>query len=531
MQEHKPLAFYSRKMNAVQKRYTTGEQELLSIVETLKEFRNILLGQKLVVHTDHMNIVYGNLTNDRIARWRLLLEEFGPEYQHIAGKDNVVADALSRLDAQFSKTPDCPKVDAQVCAHTMAVLVRNEAYAMPKTTKKLAKRLVTQTDLEEDKFPLNPRLIAKEQNNDKWVKEQDSSEFKVHKIEGVELLTYQQKIVIPTSLRGRILAWYHSYLAHPGQTRMEATLRQTLWWPNMRKDVERHVRTCPECQKFKGPRKKYGHLPAKTIEAVKPWNRVDVDMIGPLTVKATNGTFQLRALTMIDPATGWFEVKDVKSPDANSCMEAFDDIWLSRYPRPETIGYDGGSEFKSVFNELRINYGMLRAQSTAYNPQANGIVERVHQVLNNCLRTFEMEERELNETNPWGPFLAAAAYAIRSTVHTTLSASPAQLVFGRDMFLPMKFKADWAAIKERKQQEVNKNNAKENRSRIRHKYKVGDKILLTVPGINSKLSAPRKGPFLIEQIYSNGTLRIRRGVVSERVNIRRVTPFFEDSDN
>ena len=65
MQEGKPLAFYSRKLNHAQKKYTTGEQELLSIVETLKEFRNILLGQKVIVHTDHKNILYGNLTNDQ----------------------------------------------------------------------------------------------------------------------------------------------------------------------------------------------------------------------------------------------------------------------------------------------------------------------------------------------------------------------------------------------------------------------------------------------------------------------------------
>jgi hypothetical protein len=63
MQEGKPLAFYSRKLNSAQTSYTTSEQELLSIVETLKEFRDILLGQQVIVHTDHLNIVYGKLSN------------------------------------------------------------------------------------------------------------------------------------------------------------------------------------------------------------------------------------------------------------------------------------------------------------------------------------------------------------------------------------------------------------------------------------------------------------------------------------
>ena len=53
MQDARPLAFYSRKLNSAQKRYTTGKQELLPIVETLKEFKNILLGQILIVHADH----------------------------------------------------------------------------------------------------------------------------------------------------------------------------------------------------------------------------------------------------------------------------------------------------------------------------------------------------------------------------------------------------------------------------------------------------------------------------------------------
>ena len=97
-QKGKPIAFYSRKLRPEQTRYTTTERELLSIVETLKEFRNILLGQQIVVFTDHKNLTCKNFNTERVMRWRLILEEYGPELRYIKGKHNVVADALLCMD-------------------------------------------------------------------------------------------------------------------------------------------------------------------------------------------------------------------------------------------------------------------------------------------------------------------------------------------------------------------------------------------------------------------------------------------------
>jgi RNase H-like domain found in reverse transcriptase len=90
-QLEKPLAFYSRKLKPEQTRYTTTECELLSIVETLKEFHNILLGQRIVVYADHKNLTFKNFNTERVMRWRLILEEYGPELRYIKGESNCLA--------------------------------------------------------------------------------------------------------------------------------------------------------------------------------------------------------------------------------------------------------------------------------------------------------------------------------------------------------------------------------------------------------------------------------------------------------
>ena len=83
-------------LNAALTRYITTERKLLVIVETPKEFGNILLGHKIIVYTDHQNLTYKNFNTDRVMSWCLIIEEFGPDLNYVKGEKNVVADALSR---------------------------------------------------------------------------------------------------------------------------------------------------------------------------------------------------------------------------------------------------------------------------------------------------------------------------------------------------------------------------------------------------------------------------------------------------
>jgi hypothetical protein len=91
MQDKKPIVFYSRKLNTAQKRYTTTERdrELLSAIETCKEYKNILLGyhQPIIVFTDHKNNTFKGLkASDRFLRWFFLLEEYGVIFEYLPSK-------------------------------------------------------------------------------------------------------------------------------------------------------------------------------------------------------------------------------------------------------------------------------------------------------------------------------------------------------------------------------------------------------------------------------------------------------------
>ena len=510
-QNNLPIAFYLRKLTYAQTKYTVTERELLAIVETLKEFRNILLGHIIKVYTDHKNLTYKTFNTDRVIRWRLILEEYGPEFIYVKGEHNIVADALSRLTLLDSSSTSVPNATAEYFG-----------------TDKLP----------DDLYPLRFKTIAHYQQQDPILlataKRHPDYSIKIFRGGGKKrlLICKNNKIVLPKILIERVVEWYHTTLCHPGETRTEQTIRQHFTGHKLRETVHTVCSTCPTCQITKKSQVNYGHLPEKRAEAI-PWERLCVDLIGPYTIRnrKESPNLKLWCLTMIDPATGWFEVKDIKKKTAINIANILEHVWLTRYPWPQMLQYDKGSEFMAEFAEMIENdYGIKRKGSTTRNPQANAIIERIHQTLGNIIRTFELHKSNMTPKESWDGILSAAMFALRATYHTTLQATPMQLVFGRDAILNTQFEADWKLIKLRKQKLIHYNNQKENKNRIQHQYKVGDKVLHNVTKglVKPKYGQnPYEGPYTVRKVNDNGTLTVQMGPVLETINIRLLKPFRE----
>ncbi len=202
---------------------------------------------------------------------------------------------------------------------------------------------------------------------------------------------------------------------------------------------------------------------------------------------------------------------------------------MCRYPWCRHFIYNNGSEFKLHFKYLCESDGIKRKPTTVKNPQANGLLEHVHQVLGQMLRTAELDMANLVTPNDVDVFLDNAAWAICSTYHTVLKASQGAAIFGQDMLFDIPFVADWRKIGERRQSLTDHSNQRKNAKCMHYNSKVGDKVLVINKDILCKAeSAYGKEPWTITTVPTNGTIRIQCGTKTQRLSIQRVEPFTDN---
>jgi hypothetical protein len=148
------------------------------------------------------------------------------------------------------------------------------------------------------------------------------------------------------------------------------------------------------------------------------------------------------------------------------------------------------------------------------------------------MRTSELDMVELVKASDIDFFLSDAAWAVHSSYHTVLKASPGAAIFGQDMLFDIPIIADWQKIGECRQRLTDLNNTCENEDRINYDYKVGQKVLLRKEGIlcNAE-SIWHNRPRLNTTVHTNGTITVQCGNKIDRINIRRVKQFEENLDN
>ena len=246
LQDERPVAFYSRKLNAAQRNYTIMEKELLSIIKILKEFRTMLFGCcDLHVWTDHKNLTYTMLNSQRVLRWRLFLEDFHPTFHYIPGDHNSLADTLSRLPTFGRQDPD-----AAIVLSPMETMLRSKldrdgqafdpfatpspeapsavfsGYSMAMDNPSLVDCFVNLPPLGDVPVPLSFEACATAQAQDATLQQKlvtDSARYVQNQLApNANVICYLSqpnapwKICIPDSKLDEIIQWHHTHLGHPG---------------------------------------------------------------------------------------------------------------------------------------------------------------------------------------------------------------------------------------------------------------------------------------------------------------------------
>ena len=181
-----------------------------------------------------------------------------------------------------------------------------------------------------------------------------------------------------------------------------------------------------------------------------------MDLISPYKIEQKEHKNELKsqAVTIIDPATGWFEIHEHDDKRAVTVANTLEQQWLvPRHPRPSSIACDQGNEFvgHEFHNTVQNEHCTKNKPIMVRNPQANAVIERTHQATANMVRMFELEDTHMDEDDPWAGTPAAAVFAACLTCHAALQAAPGQLVFGTDMMFDFKHVANWELIEQRKQ--------------------------------------------------------------------------------
>ena len=437
LQEGRPVIYVSRTLTPAEERYSNIERELLGLVFGMERLHNYVYGEPIRVQTDHkpLETIWKKgiaAASPRLQRLLLRLARYEIQVEYISGKENAVADALSRVDPLSPKPMDTKQMDA--------VPVHQVTASVPATENRLDRtRVATSADPALSQlrhyifhgWPLQkqqlPEHVQHYWNYREELAIEDGLIFKAH------------RLVIAMSQRLEYLKDLH--VGHLGEEKTLLRARETVFWPGISDDIRNTVKACDSCQKHKPAQHKEPLIPHDVPNL--PWVKLGIDI------------FEHRShhyLLVADYFSKFPVVKKLSNQTAGHVIDVLKTIF-AEYGIPAKVFTDQGTQFASrEFKEFAIQYRFEVEHSSPRYPQSNGFIEAMVKVVKNIILKAEESGSD--------PHLAMLIY--RATPIRPGQLSPAQLLSQRKyqallpvhQYLPHSLEQNREALIAQKQSQV-----------------------------------------------------------------------------
>lgn len=391
LQEHpegkRIVAYYSKKLTSTQRKYAATEKECLAVLLAVENFRHYVEGTTFTVITDAKSITWlFTITaangNSRLLRWALKLQSFDFNIQYRKGRDNVLADCLSRIESIETVDRDY---------------------------EELKERILKDPSLYTEFKIIGGKIF-------KFV--QDSSK--------IEDRRFLWKYYPPKQDRLQIIQTVHEP-AHLGYDKTIASIKEKFFWPRMCLDTKQFCKACLPCKTSKSTNiNSTPPMGSQKQNCDYPWQFLTLDYLGPFPPSGRSQSTCLLVVT--DIFTKFILVQPFKQATACSLVKFLEQSIFLLFGVPQTVLTDNGSQFTSkLFKDLCTHYGITHWLTPSYHPQVNNS-ERVNRVITAAIRATIKSNHKT-----WADNIHSIANAIRNSTHESTKHTPYFLTFGRNI--------------------------------------------------------------------------------------------------